>query len=78
MYSREELAGVRMGTLDSSLVPPEAALLKMASFCAWSEFQKCQAHPYISGKCVQRQEGAVWVVGASGQGVRGPEIWLCR
>lgn len=39
VYSREELAGVRMGTLDSSLVPPEADLLKMASLCAWSEFQ---------------------------------------
>ena len=47
VYSREELAGVRMGTLDSSLVPPEAGLLKMASLCVWSEFQKCQAHPYI-------------------------------
>ena len=47
MHSREELAGVRMGTLDSSLVPPEASLLKMASLCVWSEFQKCQAHPYI-------------------------------
>lgn len=50
MYSRGELAGVRMGTLDSAPVPPEAGLLKMASLCVWSEFQKCQAHPYISGK----------------------------
>lgn len=39
VYSPEELAGVRMGTLDSSLVPPEADLLKMASLCARSEFQ---------------------------------------
>lgn len=48
--SQEELAGVRMGTLDSSLVPPEAGLRKMASLCVWSEFQKCQAHPCIQGK----------------------------
>lgn len=49
-----------MGTLDSALVPPEAGLRKMASLYVWSEFQKCQAHPYISGK-----DGAVngWMLG---------------
>lgn len=62
-----------MGALDSSLVPPEAGLLKMASLCVWSEFQKCQAHPYIQGKdgdaevCWETRGGSVGCREFSGQ-----------
>ena len=84
VYSREELAGGRMGTLDSSLVPPEAGLLQMASLCVWSEFQKCQAHPYIQGKdgavkvCSETRGGGVGWWEVSVQGVKGPETPPCR